>query len=86
MTEETEDSSCTKLAGDEKQGPEKDQPPHDRGPRQPSPPQSAFDAIGLRGGEADGASSFVSSSEEEKESAGRRRLKACQWKPKVLVP
>ena len=39
---------------------------------QASPP-SAFDAFGLRGREADGSSSFVSSSDEEKESAGRAR-------------
>ena len=39
-----------------------------------APPQSAFDAFGQRGREADGASSFVSGSDEEKESAGRVRV------------
>ena len=37
-------------------------------------PQSAFDAFGLAGREAGGANSFVSSTDEEKESAGRARV------------
>ena len=56
-----------------------------KGPRRPNlltiddfenqaPPQSAFDAFGLGRREADGASSFVSSSDEEKESTGRARV------------
>ena len=39
-----------------------------------APPQSAFGAFGLGGREGDRASSFVSSSDEEKESAGRARV------------
>ena len=39
-----------------------------------APPQSAFDAFGLGGREADEASSFVSSSDQDKESAGRARV------------
>ena len=37
-------------------------------------PQSAFDAFGLGGREANGASSFVSSSDEERKSAGHARV------------
>ena len=37
-------------------------------------PQSAFDAFGLGGRESNGASSFVSSSDEERKSAGRARV------------
>ena len=72
--EETKNSLCTKLAGDENQEPEKTQPPHDRGQRESSLPQSAFNTFGVGGRDADAASSFVSSSDEEKESASRARV------------
>ena len=36
VAQETENSLCTKFAGDENQGPEKTQPPHDRGLRESS--------------------------------------------------
>ena len=72
--EDTSNSLCTKLAGDENQEPEKTQPPHDRGQRESSPPQSSFNASGPGRRDADGASNFVSSSDEEKESAGRARV------------
>ena len=71
---DTSNSLCAKLAGDENQEPEKTQPPHDRGQRESSPPQSSFNASGQGRRDADGASNFVSSSDEEKESAGRARV------------
>ena len=49
IAEETENSLCTKLAGDENQGPEKTQPPHDGGLRESSPPAKRLRRIRLRG-------------------------------------
>ena len=66
--------SGTKLSGDENQGPEKTQPPHDRGLRESSPSTKRLRRIRPGGRKADGASSFTSSSDEEKESAGRARV------------
>ena len=74
VAEETENALCTKLARGENQGPEKNNFLTIEDYENQAIPQSAFDAFGLGGREADGASSFASSSEEEKESAGRARV------------
>ena len=53
VAEETENSLCTKLAGDENQGPGKTQPRHDRGLRESSPSTKRLRRIrprGTRGG------------------------------------
>ena len=62
------------LAGDENQGPEKTQLLHDRGLRESSLPTKRLRRIRPWGREANGASSFVSSSDEERKSAGRARV------------
>ena len=68
----TEDSLRFELGSDEDGRSEKIHPPHDR--KQQAPPQSAFDAFGLGGREADGSSSYVSSIDEEKATEGRARV------------
>ena len=61
------------LAGDENQGPEKTQPPHGGGLRESSLPTKRLRRIRPRRTRGR-ASSFVSSSDEERKSAGRARV------------
>ena len=62
------------LARDENQVPEKTQLLHDRGLRESSLSTKRLRRIRPRGREANGASSFVSSSDEERKSAGHVRV------------
>ena len=79
VAEETEDSLCIELAGDETQGPEKAQPPRDGGLRESSLPAPSYPTERLRrmrpwGTMRTGGSSFV---QQQRRGEGIRRSRSC---------